>query len=86
MSPGRLSSLPVHLLYTLAILILAVALAPWFLYQAVRYRKYVGSVPERMGRLPVSFNLDGDESIWIHAVSVGETLAARTLIEGLRER
>ena len=86
MSPGRLSSLPVHLLYTLAILILAVALAPWFLYQAVRYRKYVGSVPERMGRLPVSFNLDGDEAIWIHAVSVGETLAARTLIEGLRER
>lgn len=75
-----------HLLYTLAILILAVALAPWFLYQAVRYRKYVGSISERMGRLPVSFNLDGDESIWIHAVSVGETLAARTLIEGLRER
>ena len=75
-----------HLLYTVAILILAVALAPWFLYQAVRYRKYVGSIAERMGRLPVSFNLDGDESIWIHAVSVGETLAARTLIEGLRER
>lgn len=75
-----------HLLYTLAILALAVALSPWFLYQAVRYRKYVGSVGERMGRLPVSFNLDGDDSIWIHAVSVGETLAARTLIDGLRER
>jgi 3-deoxy-D-manno-octulosonic-acid transferase len=76
----------VHLLYTLVILILAVALSPWFLYQAIRYRKYVGSLGERMGRLPVSFNLDGDPSIWIHAVSVGETLAARTLVDGLRER
>jgi 3-deoxy-D-manno-octulosonic-acid transferase len=76
----------VHLLYTLAILGLAVALSPWFLFQAVRYRKYVGSLGERMGRLPVSFNLDGDDSIWIHAVSVGETLAARTLVGGLRER
>lgn len=75
-----------HGLYTLAILGLAGALSPWFLYQALRYRKYVGSVPERMGRLPVTINLDGDESIWIHAVSVGETLAARTLIDGLRAR
>ena len=39
-----------------------------------------------MGHLPVSFNLDGDESIWIHAVSVGEALTARALIADLRER
>lgn len=75
-----------HALYTLAILGAAAALSPWFLYQALRYRKYVGSVAERMGRLPVSINVDGDPSIWIHAVSVGETLAARTLIDGLRQR
>lgn len=74
-----------HLLYTLAILVLALALSPWFVYQALRYRKYVGSVGERMGRLPVSFNLDGDESIWIHAVSVGEALAARVLVQDLRD-
>ena len=37
---------------------------------------------QRMGYLPVSFNLDGDESIWIHAVSVGEALTARALIAG----
>ena len=34
----------------------------------------------------VSFNLDGDESIWIHAVSVGEVLTARALLPQLRER
>jgi 3-deoxy-D-manno-octulosonic-acid transferase len=73
-------------LYTLAVLVLAVLLAPWFLYQAIVYRKYIGNFSERMGRLPVSFNLDGDESIWIHAVSVGEALMARAIIADLRDR
>jgi len=76
----------VHVLYTLAIIILAVVLSPWFLYQAVRYRKYIGSLAQRMGYLPVSFNLDGEPSIWIHAVSVGEVLTARSLIADLRGR
>ena len=73
-------------LYTLAVLVLALALSPWFLYQALAYRKHIGSLAQRMGHLPVSFNLDGDESIWIHAVSVGEALTARALIPDLRER
>jgi len=77
---------PVHAIYTLAIVFLAIVLSPWFAYQAVRYRKYIGSLAQRMGYLPVSFNLDGDESIWIHAVSVGEALTARALIAELRER
>jgi 3-deoxy-D-manno-octulosonic-acid transferase len=76
----------VHALYTFAIVVLAVVLSPWFAYQAIRYRKYIGSVAQRMGYLPVTFNLDGDESIWIHAVSVGEALTARALIADLRER
>jgi 3-deoxy-D-manno-octulosonic-acid transferase len=76
----------VHVLYSVAVVILAVVLSPWFLYQAIRYRKYIGSAAQRMGYLPVSFNLDGDESIWLHAVSVGEALTARALIADLRER
>ena len=75
-----------HALYSLAMVLLAVVCSPWFLYQAIRYRKYVGSAAQRMGRLPVSFNLDADEAIWIHAVSVGEALTARALIADLRER
>jgi 3-deoxy-D-manno-octulosonic-acid transferase len=39
-----------------------------------------------MGYLPVSFNLDGEESIWIHAVSVGETLTVRALVSDLKRR
>jgi 3-deoxy-D-manno-octulosonic-acid transferase len=76
----------VHVFYTLAIVVLAVVLSPWFAYQALRYRKYVANLAQRMGYLPVSFNLEGDESIWIHAVSVGEVLTARALLPALRER
>lgn len=76
----------VHALYTLAILVLAVILSPWFAYQAIRYRKYIGSLAQRMGYLPITFNLDADDSIWIHAVSVGEALTARALIADLRDR
>jgi 3-deoxy-D-manno-octulosonic-acid transferase len=75
-----------YLLYTVLILLFALVVSPWLLYQAVRYRKYVGSLPQRMGYLPVSFNIDAEPSIWIHAVSVGELLTARPLISALRER
>jgi 3-deoxy-D-manno-octulosonic-acid transferase len=76
----------VYLLYSLAIVLFFVVVSPYFVYQALRYRKYVGSLPQRLGVLPVSLNLDGDESIWIHAVSVGEALTARALVDELRTR
>jgi 3-deoxy-D-manno-octulosonic-acid transferase len=73
-------------LYSVLVLAVAVIASPWFIYQAVRYKKYVRSLGQRMGYLPVSFNMDGDESIWIHAVSVGEVLTARPLISDLKRR
>ena len=73
-------------LYSILVLIAAVVASPWFIYQALRYKKYVGSLGQRMGYLPVSFNMDGDESIWVHAVSVGEVLTARPLISDLKRR
>jgi 3-deoxy-D-manno-octulosonic-acid transferase len=76
----------VYFLYSFLMLLVLVALSPYFVYQALRHNKYVGSLGQRLGYLPVSFNLDGDESIWVHAVSVGEVLAARPLISELRRR
>jgi 3-deoxy-D-manno-octulosonic-acid transferase len=76
----------VYLLYSLAIVLFFLVVSPYFVYQAVRYRKYIGSLPQRLGVLPVTLNLDGDASIWVHAVSVGEVLAARALISELRQR
>ena len=75
-----------YLLYSVVTLLTLVLLSPYFLYQALRHNKYVGSIRQRLGYLPVSFNLDGDDSIWVHAVSVGEVLAARALIADLRRR
>ena len=75
-----------YLLYSLVTLLVVALTSPYLLYQAIRYQKYVGSLSQRLGYLPVSFNLDAEPSIWIHAVSVGEVLTARALIPDLRSR
>jgi 3-deoxy-D-manno-octulosonic-acid transferase len=75
-----------YLAYSLLTLVGVVLVSPYFLYQALRHGKYVGSLRQRLGHLPIAFNVDGEESIWIHAVSVGEALTARALIADLRSR
>ncbi len=75
-----------HLLYTTAIVCYALLMAPRLLYDAFRHGKYVGTLRERLGRLPAGIDPAGRPSIWVHAVSVGEVQAARTLIPGLRDR
>jgi 3-deoxy-D-manno-octulosonic-acid transferase len=75
-----------YLAYSALTLVAFLLVSPYFLYQAIRYKKYVGSLRERLGYLPISFNVDGEESIWIHAVSVGEALTARALAADLKRR
>src|SRR6476646_1914085 len=72
--------------YSVLIVTFFVVMSPYLAWQAIRYRKYIRNFRQRLGYLPVSFNLDGDESIWIHAVSVGEVLTARALLPELRQR
>ncbi len=75
-----------YALYSVLIVTFFLVMSPYLAWQALRYRKYIGSLRQRLGYLPVSFNLDGEQSIWIHAVSVGEVLTARALLPQLRER
>ena len=75
-----------YLIYSLATAVVLVACAPYFVYQALRHSKYLGSLRQRLGYLPVSLNLDAEPSIWVHAVSVGEVLAARPLVGELRKQ
>jgi 3-deoxy-D-manno-octulosonic-acid transferase len=75
-----------YTIYSVVLVLLFVIVSPYFAYQAVRYRKYVRNLRQRLGYLPLSFNFDADESIWIHAVSVGEVLITRALLPQLRER
>src|SRR5689334_24023234 len=75
-----------YLLYSAITLAVFVVVSPYFLYQAVRYKKYIGSLRQRLGFLPIAFNVDAEPSIWIHAVSVGEALTARALASDLKAR
>jgi 3-deoxy-D-manno-octulosonic-acid transferase len=76
----------VHILYSLLLTAGFLLAVPWFLWKGRATGKYLRTFRERMGRLPVYLNVDGDRSVWIHAVSVGEVLAARPLVPVLRER
>jgi 3-deoxy-D-manno-octulosonic-acid transferase len=76
----------VYALYSALTIVAFLFGMPWFAWQAFRHRKYVGSLGQRLGFLPLSVNLDREPSIWIHAVSVGEVLTTRAILEDLRAR
>jgi len=73
----------VYLAYTVVTAALVVLAAPFFLWKGRGTGKYVRTFRERMNGPVLSADCG---SIWIHAVSVGEVLAARPLIERLKER
>ena len=74
-----------YALYSLA-LVLALALAaPYYLWKGRASGHHLRTLRERLGRLPPAL-ATGEPSIWVHAVSVGEVLAARGLVDALRAR
>src|SRR3954463_4005952 len=75
-----------YLAYSLLTLAVFIVVSPYFLYQAIRYKKYIGTLRQRLGVLPITVNIDAEESIWSHAVSVGEALTARALAADLKAR
>ena len=54
----------------------------YLLYRGIRDRRYFDRITERLGFIPS--NRTGRGAIWFHAVSVGEVLAASSLIERVR--
>jgi 3-deoxy-D-manno-octulosonic-acid transferase len=73
-----------YLAYTLLIGLAFVAALPWFAWKGSRTGKYLPSLRERLGALPASLPRAARPSVWIHAVSVGEVIAARSLVAPLR--
>jgi 3-deoxy-D-manno-octulosonic-acid transferase len=61
--------------------------APWWLLEMARHGKYRAGLRERLGSVPARL-LDPatPETIWIHAVSVGEVLAVSRMVAELKAR
>jgi len=72
-----------YFLYSLLYGCVLVLSAPYFLYRSLREPEFGTSLLERFGGARV--NPGGERSIWIHAVSVGEVIAAGILVPHLRE-
>jgi len=68
-------------IYNLALLAALAAGAPWWLWRMATARKYREGLSERLGWVPARLAALGRERplIWLHAVSVGEVLAASRL-------
>jgi 3-deoxy-D-manno-octulosonic-acid transferase len=68
--------------YNLALIVGLVAGAPWWLWRMATTHKYREGLAERLGKVPATLAALGHERplIWLHAVSVGEVLAASRLI------
>ena len=58
----------------------------YLLLRGVRNPRYFSTLGERLGSIPSSWQQTVSASIWFHAVSVGEVLAAIPLIEEVRKR
>ena len=72
-----------YLAYSLLLTLGLFVLIPHFLFQAFVNGKYIEGLRQRLGSLP-SLKKGCRKVIWLHCVSVGETQAARPLLERLR--
>jgi len=77
------------LFYNLALLVVLVVGAPWWLFRMATTKKYRQGLLERLGLIPSRLRkqlagLNRERPlIWIHAVSVGEVLAVSRLVKTL---
>ncbi|MDD5064919.1 MAG: 3-deoxy-D-manno-octulosonic acid transferase [Phycisphaerae bacterium] len=66
-------------------LLIAFAITPFVLYRMVRYGRYRAGWANRFGRIARK-DPALKKCIWLHAVSLGEVNAAKTLVEELKKR
>ena len=76
---------PMYRLYSILFTLGLAVMAPYYLWRR-RGRKELAGWRERLGLLPSSFRQNAQGALWIHAVSVGETLAVAGLVKELQRR
>jgi 3-deoxy-D-manno-octulosonic-acid transferase len=69
-----------YITYTFVLTLGLIVTLPYYL---IRFRKYMPTIPDRLGLLKLP---QLSSSIWVHAVSVGEVKATEVLVEQLRRQ
>jgi 3-deoxy-D-manno-octulosonic-acid transferase len=77
-----------YLIYNILLIFSSFVLLPYFAVKALWTTKYRAGLPQRFGLIPreVVETLRGTQPLWLHAVSVGEVMAAVPLVHALRQR
>lgn len=77
----------IHFLYEIVLWLAAPFFIPYHYYRSVQ-RKRPAAFAERFGALSPQelAAVEGNRPIWVHTVSVGETIAVKPLLKALRER
>jgi 3-deoxy-D-manno-octulosonic-acid transferase len=77
-----------YLLYNLLLIVTTIVLSPYILFKLITVPKYRGGISQKLGRIRkgVLRVLNNTRPIWVHAVSVGEVMAAHPLIRDLRKK
>src|SRR5579883_19574 len=81
---NRLQRKAIFLLYRVLQALVSPVFLLYLLWRSARNGAYLRSLSERFGWLPAQWRQTVPGAIWLHAVSVGEALAAVPLIDELR--
>src|ERR1035438_3921321 len=74
-------------LYSALLFFSLVLTLPYWLLQMMRHGKYRAGLRQRFGAVPPGLVSRGEiPAIWVHAVSVGEVVAASAVIQALQEK
>jgi len=73
-----------YALYSFLLTAAAILGAPYWLFKGLREKKYLQSFRQRLGSKGPALPL-GTRPVWVHAVSVGEVLAARPVVAAIQQ-
>lgn len=77
-----------YILYNFILVVITIILSPYILFKLITVPKYRGGISQKLGRVRkgVLRVLNNTRPVWVHAVSVGEVMAAHPLIRDLRKK
>jgi 3-deoxy-D-manno-octulosonic-acid transferase len=76
-----------YALYSLLLGLFLLIMLPYWLLQMLRHGKYRAGLRQRLGAVPPHLAARSEQpTIWVHAVSVGEVVAASAVVEELRQK